>query len=429
MMYWKSWMKSISLINGLRRRYLLLFALASTFFFVFNPQGLNFEYGSGGGRYADRGDSFSEYIVRNTIKRNVLNKGDSSILPIVTKGYASEDYSYYSDGYYKYSSNLILQTIPATILANIFKINTERKLEIFFGALRLTNALFFSVFLSGIFLIFCNIQKTTVAFLIPLLVGCSSGFIYFSQNLYFFSSLIVFPAFFIAVQLNNRATFNKSIVIFLGVLYFLRGYEFATIFALLTGFSAALFSVGGIADKAKSFFIAFTLICVSFFIAIILHIIFVSADSGWALSATEAAQVAFSSLHKRTGSIYGVPFPLSTQFIDTMKYRWSYPAFSISNNGFALSEMNIILLLLSGFFIRLRKMTVNEYIIYFYGFSGYASWYIFAYQHIMWHNMYDWYIFALTLGLSFGFLVIFYGSLVVKSLQNIWPYEKQLNSK
>ncbi|TBW08027.1 hypothetical protein E0E50_15765 [Azotobacter chroococcum subsp. isscasi] len=86
--------------------YLLTYATVAMFFFVFDPQGASSTYyGSGGGRYADRVDSFSEYIVRNTIKRNVLNNDELSLLPILTKGYNNKDYNYYPDGYQKYYSN------------------------------------------------------------------------------------------------------------------------------------------------------------------------------------------------------------------------------------------------------------------------------------------------------------------------------------
>ncbi len=400
------------------RRYLFLCTIAVMFFFIFNPQGLNFGYGSGNGRYADRVDSFSEYIVRNTIKRNILNKDDSSLVPIVTKGYGSGNYEYNPDGYTKYVSNLTIQTIPATVLAKVLRLDTEVKLDRFFGILRLVNALLLSIFIVGIFLSYCSIQKNNFAFLIPFLVGCSSGFIYFSQNLYFSSFLIVLPAFYIATQLRYRQGFNKYLVFLFGGLYFLRGFEFSTVFALLTAFSAALFTLGSMTKKMKMALLAFSLICLAFAGSIILQIIFVSADSG--LSLGDTARRLFGNIQHRTQSATGVPFPFSVQFVKSMNERWSYPAFSVSTNGFVLSQLNIIVIMLFGIISRLSKITDNEKIIYLYGFFGYASWYIFAYQHIMWHSMYDWYIFALTMGLSFGLLLVFYGSLAVDYFQRIY---------
>ncbi|MFT0531670.1 hypothetical protein ACMHYJ_02395 [Castellaniella hirudinis] len=386
------------------------------FFFIFNPQGLSFDYGSGNGRYADRADSFSEYIVRNTIKRNILNKNDSSLLPILTKGYDDGDYAYYPDGYTKYRSNLIIQTIPATILAKIFRLNTEAELDRFFVILRSGNALLFSVFLIGIFLHYCSIQKINLSFLVPFIIGTNAGFIYFSQNLYFSSFLIILPAYYISRQIYNNKHLNKFLILLFGCLYFLRGFEFSTIFALLTAASAALFTSGSLIKKAKAASLVFSLICASFVIAILLHIFFVSLDTG--LSVHDSVRDLFARIQHRTQSITGVPFPFGVQFIKVMHDRWGYPAFSISANGIALSQQAIIIAMMLGLIFRFNKITDNEKILYLYGFFGYASWYIFAYQHIMWHNMYDWYIFALTMGISFGLLLIFYLSLLIERFQH-----------
>jgi hypothetical protein len=353
-------------------------------------------------------DSFSEYIVRNTIKRNILKEDDKSFFPIITRGYKDGDYAYYSDGYSKYYSNITLQTIPATAVAKLFKINTDRKLDAYFGLLRLINAFLFSFFLTGVLFYFCKQEKLKQPYLIPLLVGSSSGFIFFSQNLYFLSFLVVAPAFFIANQLLNKGRFNNLILLFLGVLYFLNGYEFATVFALLTAFIAALFTLDNLARKLRSAALAFGIICVAFFVSLIIHVILVSADSGWALSLSESFKLSFSSVQERTSSLSGVPAPFSTSFLTAMNWRWSHSAFSITNGGFLLTELNVILLMMAGAVFRLGKMTENEKIIYCFGLLGYASWYVFAYQHIMWHHQYDWYIFSLTTGLSFSMLVLYY---------------------
>ncbi len=393
-----------------RHRVLLcLCTIAVMFFFVFNPQGLSFEYGSGNGKYADRADSFSEYIVRNTIKRNILNKQDSSFTPIVTRGYDKREYAYTPDGYTRYVSNLALQTVPATILARLLSLDNEEKLDRFFSILRLANALLLSIFIVEIFLCYCRTQQNRLEFLIPLLVGCSSGLIFFSQNLYFASCLIVLPAFYIARQLCHHRSFNKYPILFFGVAYFLRGFEFSTVFALLTAFSAALFTSGSMTRKMKAALLAFGLICLAFAAALILHVILVSADSGQSFGDT--ARNMLNNIQHRTQSTTGVPFPFGAQFVKVMNERWAYPAFSVTENGFALSQLGIIITMLLGVISRARRITDNEKIIYLYGFLGYASWYVFAYQHIMWHAMYDWYIFAMTMGLSFGLLFVFYTSL------------------
>jgi len=394
----------------------LLYAVIALLFYVFNPQGLSFGYGSGYGRYADLGDSFSEYLVRNTVKRNILKREESDLLAIRTKGYATEDYSYYPDGYVKYTSNLALQTVPATLLARALRIDTERGVDLLLGALRLVNGLALAFLVASMLQYFARQEMGGARLLIPLLVGCSAGFIYFSQNLYFASALIVMPAYFVARDLVNRGRYRWWLVVLTGLLYFLRGYEFATVFALLTAFSAALFTDGAWRSRAWAAATAFGLICVAFLIAVVTHVLVLSADSGWSLSLADAAKEAFANVSHRVASLHGVPAPFSPAFYATLKERWSLPAFSLVNGWPALSELAVIVLLLLGGAVRWRWAPARERAIYLYGFAGYMSWYIFAYQHIMWHNMYDWYIFALTLGLAFSFLTLLYVSMLLRFL-------------
>ncbi len=346
------------------RHHVLLFlcTIAVMFFFVFNPQGLSFGYGSGNGKYADRVDSFSEYIVRNTIKRNILNEQDSSFTPIVTKGYATEEYGYTPDGYTRYVSNLAIQTVPATILARILRLDNEEKLDRFFSILRLANALLLSIFIVEMFLFYCKTQNNRLEFLIPLLVGCSSGLIFFSQNLYFASCLIVLPAFYIARKLCHHQNFNKYLVLLFGIAYFLRGFEFSTVFALLTAFSAALFTSGSMTRKMKAALLAFCLICLAFAASLILHVILVSVDSGQSLGDTARNMV--NNIQHRTQSTAGVPFPFGAQFVKVMNERWAHPAFSITENGFSLSQFGIMVIMLLGAISRTSRITDNEKIIY-----------------------------------------------------------------
>ena len=386
----------------------LLYAAIAMFFFIFNPQALKFDYGDGNGRFADRVDSYSEYIVRNTVKRNILVKEDNSFFPIITKGYAESDYKFYADKYKKYTSNLSLQTGPVTLIAKLLNFNTEKKLDMLFGLLRLVNALVFSCLLCTFLFYFCKFQQLKHHFLVPFLVGGSAGFMFFSQNLYFVSALMLMPAALIAYQMCNKGCFSKVIVFVLGLVFFLRGYEFATIFALLTGFSAALFATGDWYKRAKVFALAFSLICAAFIVAILCHIILISADSGWTLSVSDAAKQAFYNVQLRTSSINGVPVPLGPAFLHAMNERWSTTAFSIIQSGLKLTELDVLLLMALILVVRLKTMLPTEKMIVAYGGLGYLSWYVFAYQHIMWHQMYEWYIFSLTMGLAFSLLIIIY---------------------
>ncbi len=377
-------------------------------FFIFNPQSLKFGYGDGGGRYGDRVDSYSEYIIRNTIKRNILNKEDDSFFPIVTKGYVNNDYNYDEDGYSKYTSNMSLQTVPATIIAKLLNINTEKCLDAYFIILRLIHALLFSLCLCSFLFYFCKAQGIKHHFIIPFLIGGSAGFTFYSQNLYFLSALIVMPASLIAFQLCTSNKFSKITILLCGMAYFLRGYEFATVFALLTAFSAATFTTGSWRNKSKSSAIAFSIICISFLLSVLTHITLVSADSNWSLSINDSVKMAFSTLQHRTASFDGVPLPLSAQFFHVMDGRWEDTAFSWIPGAIKIREAYVVIFILLIVILRRKMMSDTEKTIIVYGIIGYLSWYVFAYQHIMWHSMYDWYIFSLTLGLSFSMLIIIY---------------------
>jgi hypothetical protein len=45
---------------------------------------------------------------------------------------------------------------------------------------------------------------------------------------------------------------------------------------------------------------------------------------------------------------------------------------------------------------------------------AYFSWYVFAYQHIMWHSQYDWLLFAVTIQLA---LLVVLGTRVRATIQ------------
>ena len=83
-------------------------------------------------------------------------------------------------------------------------------------------------------------------------------------------------------------------------------------------------------------------------------------------------------------------------------------AFSWIPGAIKIREAYVVIFILLIVILRRKMMSDTEKTIIVYGIIGYLSWYVFAYQHIMWHSMYDWYIFSLTLGLSFSMLIIIY---------------------
>lgn len=382
--------------------------MIAVFFFIFNPQGLVFDYGWGGGRYEDRVDSFSDYLIRNTVKRNILSTTDKSFLPIMNEGFSTANYEY-TDKYIKYRSNAAIQTVPITLGARLLRIRTEEGLDKYFVFVRAVNALLFSAFLVGFLYRFCLAEGIRQHFLIPLLVGASSGFVFFAQNLYFVPFLIVVPAFFIAARGGIRTWTTAALIMVLGMFYFLRGYEFATVLALLTAFAAALFADGSLARKVKHGVIGFALICLAFAVALVVQAILVSFDSGWTVPMHDSLSTILGVAKHRAGSVNGVPIPFSAKFFTVINERWGSSAFSVPIIG-SLTEKHIILAMLIAAAARYGRMASNEALVFAFGFIGYFSWYIFAYQHIMWHPMYDWYLFSLTFGIAASMLSLIYVS-------------------
>ncbi|EJN23472.1 hypothetical protein PMI36_02712 [Pseudomonas sp. GM79] len=404
-----------AIINGKNKAFLFLCVLVVIFFWVFNPSSVRSVYGDGDGKYEDRGDSFSEYIVRNTIRKNVLTPG-LGFFPIVADSYSFGDYTSYENGYKKYYSNLALQTVPASVLASFIGVQDYDKFQYYFIFLKLVNGLFFAVVLLGFLYLWCKKNNLKIFWPVPLLVASGSGFVFFSQNLYFVPGLMILPAIIVAYGAYVKGKINPVFVFVAGLLYFFRGYEFATVFALVSAFSAFVFSHGGLFKKLKSMAMVFGLIVLAFVSVLMIHVGLCMIETG--LSVTGASSNVFSALSKRTASTTGVAKPLTLAFYNVMTYRWSLSGFSILNTWTVLSEINIIILMIGSMLIRFKHMDWNELAIYLFGFIGYASWYVFAYQHMMWHDMYDWYVFALTLGFSFIMLFTLYFNKVVVYLSS-----------
>ncbi|EGU32217.1 hypothetical protein VIBRN418_14213 [Vibrio sp. N418] len=396
---------------------ILLYSFVASLFIIFNPQSLNYHYGDGGGKYEDRVDSSSDYLIRNTVKANILTEGSYHIFPIRTIGYSDGNYDFNPNGMTSYTSNISFQTLPLTFFANVFGFKNESELDDYFSLFRIVTAVLFSILVTLLYFCFCYDASYKTHFLIPFLVGGSAGFVFFAQNLYFLPILMVFPPVLMVFQLVFFGNKSKFWVFVLSVIFFCRGYEFATVYSLLMAFLAFYFTRGDIRYKLSQGALVFGITCVSFVFSIFIHISLLSFDSGWELSFFDSLRTAFGSLTHRTLSVNGVVMPFTDAFYQTMWGRLSKVAFSWCDGFPNIKELYVIVFLFLSILISSfshRNLLNNITIIAAYGIVSYLSWYVFAYQHIMWHGMYDWYIFSLTLGLSFGFISLillndFYG--------------------
>ena len=409
-------LNNIKAINNKFSIYFLLISIC----FCFNIPNIKYPYGTGNGQYADSIDSFSEYNVRNTVQKNIYHPNEYHPFLILSNGYSNPgyDWKYYDDTYItQYRSNLALQSAPFTFIASIFKIGTEKEFDSYFTILRKLNAIVFSLLITIFFYNFCKKKKYQNTSLIPILVVLNSGFALYSQNLYFISMIYALPLAVLSSELVKKNNYSFFSVLLCGLLAFLRGYEFATLFALLVAFVCFYFKEGDLKSKIKSSVKGFFIIVLSFLIIALLHIFLIWQYENFPISFQQAFEIFTSRIKYRSLTLDGVPAPMSLGFFGHLYRVWLYDlGFSFFQVGdikigtvhnFGIPQIVVLISYLHLFWNRIKKSDIDERSTFVFGFAGYISWYIFAYQHIMGHGgMYNYFIFSFSLLITFSMLLI-----------------------
>lgn len=388
-----------------------VWTLLASFLIVVNPQALATDYGTGNGAYPDRVDSFSEFIVRNTVIYNTTEDETYSFLPIITKGYFDETaphYTYSGDEVLQYTSSLALQTVPMSVLASVLQLESDSDFKAYFSALRVIQAVAFAFLLMVFAYAFTRFHSLRGGWIAPLAVGTSAGFVLFAQNLYYFAPVMIAPAVLIAVHMYRRGKWNPAWVFLLSLANFLRGYEFLSVAALLTTFAAMVFVSGGWRARLLAGFRAFAISVLAFVSAFAIQIAVISLNLARDISLLESLALVVNRAKLRNLSTEGVPAPLGNEFFTTVMWEWLQPGFKLVEGIPSLSKFAVLLVLLIICTIRVGRMTKLEVTLVSFGLLGYVSWYVVGYQHIMIHRMYDWYIFALTVGIAATMLLIVY---------------------
>ncbi|VWD30986.1 hypothetical protein [Burkholderia contaminans] len=403
-----------------RLTWLVLFPLIIATVFIFNPSGLRHDVGDVKGKYIDIVDSFSEYLVRDKIKNEILGTENKGPLLIIPHGYPNNDYNYYPGKTRLYYSNPALQAYVASLVARGLGLKTERQIDIFLAALRFANALLLALIICVFFRRIIKDYCLNCAPLAPILLSSLAGFVFFSQNLYFISAIFYAPLAYSAIAVGrwkNRALYAGFVA--LSFLNFSRGYEFATIYTINGVFSALCFMRGSNRRLIQAGIVIFTSICFGFLIAAIDHVLIVchAIDRS---SLRAGAELAFSSLTERTASFDNVPLPLTTQFFEVIRGRMGDTAFVFPWFGeWKLTEGNVFAIASIALLVRFHRLTRLEKLIFVWAPLSYVSWYVFGYQHIMWHFMYEWNIFAATIGIGFCILILQYCSEIAAYARNL----------
>jgi c-di-AMP phosphodiesterase-like protein len=108
---------------------LILFVIFFSFFFYLNLSNQSTNYGTRGGQFEDQADSYSHYLIRNTIINNIIGRENQNKSLIITKNYAKEDFNYYPDETKIYTHSRSYQNkIYQKIILNspFFKINSDQ---------------------------------------------------------------------------------------------------------------------------------------------------------------------------------------------------------------------------------------------------------------------------------------------------------------
>jgi hypothetical protein len=370
--------------------------------FLFNFQGYSTPYGSNSGLYQERADSYSEFSVRNTVMRNVL-LGYSSV-PILPYSTVAEDYTFKvgsPEAYPDYYSNFQIQTIPLTLAAKILNLESIYSFNVFFNFCRLLTMLFLAYLLVKLIANFCRrIQFEKLNFLIPVLSSSLVGAIYFCGNLYFLMFLMILPAVYISNQHLGGKVPHWLPIFLMSMIQFLHGFEFFSIYVTIIISTILIFGpkkrwTNLVVDGSK---VALNQL-IAFISSFILQVFLFTVGDASNKTFMEIFTIIYRSVTVRNFSTKDVPTPFTNDFFLIISSRVELPALDFL--GFVkISQFSVIVFVVIYFLYRIQKFDQIDLGLLTLGIFGYASWYVLGYQHIMWHYQYDWYIFALTFGIS-----------------------------
>jgi hypothetical protein len=358
-------------------------------------------YGTFGGLYEDQVDSFSEYLVRNTVRYGV-ETGDASAPNLyITAGYP-DDFDYVAEGIRPYYSNRGIQANAYTWIALALGDRFTNHPKSFFSAMRFANALLISV-IAFVFFGFL-FGRTGLSAAAALVFTHLSGIALFSANLYFQAWAFLLPLAAYPLLSRGQSAAYLAAAFAGSTLYFTMRYEFATTFALLWLLPVLMTQ----AKPVKLGLAAFVLSCAGFALALYMHHAHVAGALGITLG--EATELILPSARTRTMTIEGVPIPFTSGFFVEMARRLNLAAFSLP---FVVTLPKYVFwAIFVALALTARDQQVRWLLIW--AVIAYLSWYVFAYQHIMWHSQYDWLLFAVTIQLA---LLVVLGTRVRATIQ------------
>jgi hypothetical protein len=350
------------------------------------------------GHHQDRGDAYSEYIIRNTVINNVVGRENQGGSLIWTKGYfpengVSEDHKidYFPDKTIRYHSNRGLQQSVYTLIAkaagNAFVKNPDR----LFGFFRFVNCLILTSCFAVFFLAIAGRRPAFLAATAAMVL--SSGAALFGANLYFMYWLMFTPLLAAPLLFSGRTTAYVAAAFVGGLAYFVVRYEFATTFTMMWLLPVILAR----SDRPRAMIMlgaaVFAAIVASFVLAIVMHLLNVAAIEHTNMSG--AAAFVFEKLRMRVSSFDSVPLPFTVGFVKNILFRWGEPALAIKD-VISLSKA-LVLVIFAWFCVTDRSLLWR--LVAAWAVLTYASWFVLAYQHSMQHFHYDAMLFSCSITL------------------------------
>lgn len=384
--------------------------------YVLNPEQLSTPYGTGNGRWVDRIDSYSDYLVRNTVKNDILGHENQRGFLIITKTHRGKDFTYASDGTQQYLHQFALQARVLSILARHLPLHDEARIDYFLDLARAAAAAV-SALLLALFMARLTSPEGPARVVATLFLAAAAGMVYYSPNLYFFLPTYLAPLGWLSVYHGRIAERRLAAgLVVLAMLNFLCRYEFATVYLFLCLLPTWAFAgTTSYADKLRQSLRFAGCVVAGLLAAMGIHTLGVAHEIGASLPA--AAHLAFETVVYRTQTVTGVPLPFSEGFFALMRQTCGEPAFVFPGLHMTLTKIFVLLVSSGAALCELHAGRRRGVALYVWGLLAYASWYVGAYQHIMWHRMYDSFLFTLTVGLVFVINATAYTSSLWQHLQ------------
>jgi hypothetical protein len=417
---------------------ILLFIVSLSILIFFNISDQSTDYGRRNNLYEDSADSYSHYIVRNSIINDLIGYENKNGPLILTKKYSyldsenltKEDFNYYNDNTILYTHSRTYQRKIYTNLIKVsplYKIEIQKnindkllylltkarifpnsqidfKIEIHLQFFRYLNTLILSIILT-VFAVSLN-GKNNLALIMSCLMSLITGITIHSSNLYVPSWPLLIPLLYFSILKKYKSIWICFFLNLIGsYIYFSSNYLFAATFGFLSLLPIILLSVKENRLLKKLILITFFGFIVGFFIAVYFHVNEVSLELN--LKYQEAISNIFESASTRIFSLYPMPFGIS--FFKIMLTNQLAVGFKMPLL-FTLTKSFFLFIFI---FIFLKSVKTNYKFLFWWGFLTYLINYIFNYSHMMHHNIFDTLLFGVSIQLSL-FIYFFINILKIK---------------